>query len=70
MRLSKPFFLPIFGGVCDAHEQVDGAETARLFDETRGDRTLVLILKEGPACILSTGSDWEPKAGPRKGLDA
>lgn len=41
-----------------------------LYRSPSGSWTLVLILKEGPACILSTGSDWEPKAGPRKGLDA
>jgi hypothetical protein len=41
-----------------------------LYRSPSGSWTLVLVLEEGPACILSTGSNWEMKDAPRKGLDA
>ena len=40
------------------------------YSASSGSWTLVVILEEGPACILSSGSHWELMAGPRKGRDA
>lgn len=40
-----------------------------LYRSPSGSWTLVLILEEGPACILTAGSDWKPLDRPLKGRD-
>jgi hypothetical protein len=39
-----------------------------LYRSDAGSWTLVVVLEEGPACVLSTGGDWEVTESPRKGL--
>jgi len=38
-----------------------------LYRSPSGSWTLILILKEGPACILTAGSDWKSLRGGPKG---